>query len=333
MDASELGKRLAKRLFALRIPANQLYRGLGYEYQARRLALDELQRILYFQPMFEARCRTVGEHFRLELCPDSKFPSVVNVDLKLGREVRMSARTSFSGARRAPERPVIEIGDHSYIGHRCTLRAGTGIQIGKHVLIATNALLSGDPGHPLDALERRTDAAPPQSLGRIVLGDDVWLAYNVTVVGNVTIGEGAVIAANTVVTRDVPPYALVAGNPGKVIRMLRPADTVAGGLSRAASAAMPAPTARGRAPVNPPRGLGEHGSVDALREGLRHVYEQLFLAPGESLDSDSIQRVDAAIAAGLEEYRRLEQPARGSSGTATSENSPRPDTHGPLGRR
>src|SRR5690349_6445371 len=132
MEPSALAKRVVKQLFRMRIPANPLYRMLGLEYQVRRLLLDEAERIFYFQPMFESRCGSVGARFRLELTPDSKFPSLTNVTLNLGADVRMSARTSFSGARRAPRTPVIEVGDHSYIGHRCVLRAGTGIRIGKH---------------------------------------------------------------------------------------------------------------------------------------------------------------------------------------------------------
>src|SRR5207245_737567 len=161
------------QLFRTRIPPHPLYKLLGLGYQAGHLLTDELSRIAFYQPMFEARCASVGAHFRLELCPDSKFPALTNVNLNIGREVRMSARTSFSGARCAPTRPVIEIGDHSYVGHRCVLRAGTGIHIGRHCLIASNALLSGDPGHPLDAEARRSKPAPAESLGRIVIGDDV----------------------------------------------------------------------------------------------------------------------------------------------------------------
>jgi acetyltransferase-like isoleucine patch superfamily enzyme len=219
-------KTLAKRIFSLRMQPTPLHRVLAWEHQLRNLAFDEVSRILYYQPMFEARCEKVGARVRLELCPDSKAPSISNVRIALGDGVRLSARTTFSGARNAPETPRISIGDDSYIGHRVVLRAGTEIAIGRNVLIATNGLITGDPGHPLDAEARRTRAAPLEDLGRIEIGDDVWLAYNVSVVGNVRIGEGAVVAANSVVTRDVPAFALVAGNPARVIRMLKGPEIV-----------------------------------------------------------------------------------------------------------
>lgn len=217
-------KKVAKKVYNLRIPSNGVYRALASEYQLRRYALNELSRIFYYQPMFESSCRQVGPGFRLQLCPDSKVPVVGRVNLEIGQFVTLSARATISGATNAETPPLVRIGDHSYLGDRTVLRAGKDLIIGKHVLIATNTLISGDPGHPLDAVARRTQPAPRESLGRIEIGDDVWIAYNVFILGNVTIGEGAVIGANSVVTRDVPPYALVGGNPARVIRILKPSE-------------------------------------------------------------------------------------------------------------
>lgn len=52
-----------------------------------------------------------------------------------------------------------------------------------------------------------------------ILGNDIWIAAGVDILRGITIGSGAIIGAGTVVTKDVPPYAVVVGNPGKVIRM------------------------------------------------------------------------------------------------------------------
>lgn len=217
-------KKVAKKVYNLRIPSNRVYRALGWEYQMRRYATTELARIFYYQPIFESACRKVGQGFRLQLCPDSKVPVVGRVELEIGDFVTLSARSTISGATNAEKPPLVRIGDRSYLGDRTVLRAGKDLIIGKHVLIATNTLISGDPGHPLDPIERRTKPAPRESLGRIEIGDDVWIAYNVFILGDVTIGTGAVIGANSVVTRDVPPYALVGGNPARVIRILDPGE-------------------------------------------------------------------------------------------------------------
>jgi acetyltransferase-like isoleucine patch superfamily enzyme len=60
--------------------------------------------------------------------------------------------------------------------------------------------------------------APPNSCGKSIpeIGSDVWIGSDVTIFSGVTIGHGAVIGAKTVVTKDVPPYAIFAGNPGRI---------------------------------------------------------------------------------------------------------------------
>jgi virginiamycin A acetyltransferase len=58
----------------------------------------------------------------------------------------------------------------------------------------------------------------PAAKGDVVIGSDVWVANGATILSGVTVGNGAIIAANSVVTKDVSPYSIVAGNPAKVIR-------------------------------------------------------------------------------------------------------------------
>ena len=56
------------------------------------------------------------------------------------------------------------------------------------------------------------------SKGNIVVGNDVWIGYNATIMAGITIGDGAIIGTNSVVTKDVEPYAIVGGNPAKLIK-------------------------------------------------------------------------------------------------------------------
>ena len=66
----------------------------------------------------------------------------------------------------------------------------------------------------------------PSSKGDIVIGNDVWIGYQSCILSGVTIGNGAIIGAKSVVTKDVPPYAIVAGNPAKFIRYRFPQETI-----------------------------------------------------------------------------------------------------------
>lgn len=67
----------------------------------------------------------------------------------------------------------------------------------------------------------------PRAKGDIVIGNDVWLGTDVIVLSGVTIGDGAVVGARAVVTRDVPPYAVVSGNPARVVKQRFRDDVVA----------------------------------------------------------------------------------------------------------
>jgi acetyltransferase-like isoleucine patch superfamily enzyme len=90
-----------------------------------------------------------------------------------------------------------------------------GIDIGDDVMIGPNVSIITS-GHPLEpALRRAFVTAKP-----IVIERNVWIAAGVTIIGGVTIGENAVVAAGSVVTRDVPPNTLAGGNPARVIRSI-----------------------------------------------------------------------------------------------------------------
>ena len=103
------------------------------------------------------------------------------------------------------------------------------IHIGDNVMIGPNVTLA-TPMHPLLPEERNARKREDGSLYNleyakpITIKDNCWLASNVVVCGGVTIGEGCVIGAGSVVTRDIPPYSLAAGNPCRVIRKITEKD-------------------------------------------------------------------------------------------------------------
>jgi acetyltransferase-like isoleucine patch superfamily enzyme len=107
----------------------------------------------------------------------------------------------------------IRLGRNVFINQNCTFYDLGGLSIGDDVMIGPNVSLITS-GHPLDPLlRRRCVTAKP-----IVIERNVWIAAGATVIGGVTVGENAVIAAGAVVTKDVPPNTLVGGNPARVIR-------------------------------------------------------------------------------------------------------------------
>ena len=108
----------------------------------------------------------------------------------------------------------IEMGPYSWINRGC--RIGPRVKIGKYVMFAPRvAIVGGDheygkPGVPIIFAGRGT-------VRPTIIGDDVWIGYGVTIMAGVSVGNGAIIAAGSVVTRDVPKYEIHAGVPAKKI--------------------------------------------------------------------------------------------------------------------
>jgi len=111
---------------------------------------------------------------------------------------------------------VIEFGERSYCAGSCVFASNARIQIGKDVMIADYVTIR-DTDHCIADLDR-----PMMSQGivskAVIVEDDVWIAHGAVILKGVTLGRGSVVAAGSIVTKDVPPYAVVAGTPAKVIR-------------------------------------------------------------------------------------------------------------------
>lgn len=106
------------------------------------------------------------------------------------------------------------IGDRTRIGLGNTLIGP--IKIGNDIMLAQNIVMSG-LNHGYEDITKSIHNQPVTT-AQITIEDEVWIAANSVVVAGVTIGKHAVVAAGSVVTKDVPPYSIVAGNPAKVIK-------------------------------------------------------------------------------------------------------------------
>lgn len=121
---------------------------------------------------------------------------------------------SFEAVRiECKENAVLEIGDKSYINHDSEIRCREHITIGNNVNIAYGVLIQDSDYHTI----YEESKAKPQTLP-IVIEDDVWIGANAIILKGLTLGKGCVVAAGAVVTKSVPAYALVGGNPAKVIK-------------------------------------------------------------------------------------------------------------------
>lgn len=125
----------------------------------------------------------------------------------------------------------ITIGNYSYVGEYSRIWSSVSVIIGNRVQISHNVNIIDNNTHSLDSKERHLEYLQIISEGNIrqqnniaaapiVIEDDVWISFNVSVLKGVTIGKGAVIAANAVVTKDVEPFTVVSGNPSSLIKRL-----------------------------------------------------------------------------------------------------------------
>lgn len=148
-----------------------------------------------------------------------KIPGSYKKNVKLERPAKIGARSTVINS---------ELGRYSYCGYNSTI---INCQIGRFTSIADNVVI-GNATHPMDwvstspAFYKGRDSIP-KNLARLhfdplskntIIGNDVWIGERVLIKAGVTVGDGAVIGMGSVVTKDVPCYAIVAGVPARVIR-------------------------------------------------------------------------------------------------------------------
>ncbi|MDO4189827.1 MAG: CatB-related O-acetyltransferase [Lachnospiraceae bacterium] len=144
---------------------------------------------------------------------------VANKKVSLGKDSSFGRGTIFW----APNR--ISIGNNVYIGKYCTIQAD--VEMGDNIRIGNVVGLIGKYDHDYSKVGVNIYDAPWigdedydfKGLNKkIVIDDDVWIGYGAVVFSGVHINRGAIVAAGSVVNKDVPPYAIVAGNPASVIK-------------------------------------------------------------------------------------------------------------------
>lgn len=164
-----------------------------------------------------------------------KTAKIIDMSIKKDR-VHIGRKTYIRGELTVyPHGGKISIGNYCYIGENTKIWSGCSITIGNNVLISHNVDIHDCNDHPIDAKARHehfkeiiTTGHPKQIDGLkekpIVIKDDAWIGFNSIILKGVTIGEGAIVAAGSVVTKNVEPYTIVAGNPAKFLKVIENRD-------------------------------------------------------------------------------------------------------------
>jgi len=194
---------------AVVLPYRWIYVGL-------RAVVHVLRRVFVAEPIFRSYCTSIGRGFHTDIYVHWVQGAGRIV---IGDDVLIDGKCSFTFTNRYDKSPILSIGSRCYIGHDCRFVVARNIEIGNDVRLATGVTLREAPGHPLNPVRRAAgEAAPPESVKPIRIEDGAWLGADATILGGVTVGQGSVVATCAVVTRDVPPGVVVAGNPARVVR-------------------------------------------------------------------------------------------------------------------
>ena len=121
----------------------------------------------------------------------------------------------------------VSVGERTFIGGGSKLVAAESVTVGSDVLISWGVTIVDHNSHSIRFSERSKDVLDWREgrkdwstvkTGPAVIGDKAWLGFNVIVLKGVTVGEGAIVGAGSVVTKDVAPWTIVGGNPARLIR-------------------------------------------------------------------------------------------------------------------
>ncbi len=153
-----------------------------------------------------ATLRTLARQLRLL---GLRLKSIGRFRLVAGRDINISRGVDI----RPPQ--FIELGDHISFGKNFTCEAN--LRMGSEVLISSNVSVVGKD-HPFDHPRLSVYFAPRLDESLVEIGDDVLVGFGSILIGSVRIGEGCIVGAGSVVTKDLPPYTICGGVPARPIR-------------------------------------------------------------------------------------------------------------------
>jgi acetyltransferase-like isoleucine patch superfamily enzyme len=208
------------------------YRALYAAHQVIHFGGRRVLCLLYREPVLRARCVTAGKHWRIDLTPFI----VGHPEIYIGDDLTIFGLLAITSGR-VFDHPRVVIGNGVDIGHQVQIVANKEVVIEDGVKMASRIFISDTDGHPHDAESRVQGAPPPADEIRPVrICRGAWVGHNCFILKGVTVGEGAIIGAGSVVVNDVPAYSVAAGNPARVVKDLR--------AQRASPAPEPAPAAK-----------------------------------------------------------------------------------------
>jgi acetyltransferase-like isoleucine patch superfamily enzyme len=184
-----------------------------YELQFAWVALwHSFWNVCYRHPLFQARCASFGKDVVID-----RLPFVTgHVEIHVGNGVYIGGGVAIASGRMI-DQPVLVLKDHAELGWNVSIAVSREVIIEEYVRVSYDCRISDTDGHPRQADLRAQHVPPhPRDIRPVRICKYAWIGNGTHIMKGVTIGEGAVIGANSVVISDIPPYCLALGNPAEV---------------------------------------------------------------------------------------------------------------------
>lgn len=184
-----------------------------YELHFGAIVLARLfMTFFYRHPLFQGRCTSVGRNLALDGMPFVEG----HAEIHLGNDVYLGGKLCIVSGRFI-DQPRLVIGDRSELGWSVQITVNKEVVIEEDVRVSYDCRISDSDGHPREAdLRARNAAVKPGDIRPVRICRYAWIGNGSHIMKGVTIGEGAVIGANSVVIANVPPYCLALGNPAEI---------------------------------------------------------------------------------------------------------------------